>query len=300
LSISKTVSLLAILFCLMTHHKPLQELFEDLPGTVLDWKKSDPCQFYDPDTLFDYINGGAELYLSYGFKRLLSCRYQSAKHSDITVDIFDMGHSYRAFGVFSHSRESVDDSIGQGCEYGGGLMIFWKGRYYVSIMAYPETGKSRQSVFQIARILAGSIPDEGPLPPILELIPRKGLIRESIRYFRHYIWLNSHYFISNRNILHIDERAEAVLARYSRKQGKHFLLLVVYPDEEKARDAQKSFKKEYLKDSDLDTGQVGQNNWAGSRIDGNRLWMIFKAGSRQMINNLFGELSDGFKNGLKP
>jgi hypothetical protein len=275
----------------MAQHNPYKKLFAELPDTVSEWRKPPSFQSYGPSTLFEYINGGAELYLSYGFKHLLSCQYTADNLPDIMVDIFDMGNSYRAYGIFSHSRETCDDSIGQGCEYGGGLMIFWKGQYYVSILAYPETEDARQCIFQIARKIADSIGEKGVLPPVLNRLPQKHLVRETIRYFNHYIWLNSHYFISNDNILHIDQQTEAVLAQYARKSGKYFLLLVVYPNSEKAERACSDFRKQYLNEPSYTIKRIKENSWAGCKIDENRLWLIFNAVSKKRITDIFNGIS---------
>ena len=282
--------LLATAICLMPQQKPLEELFSRMPEAVSTWSKPSTFQTYGPDTLYDYINGGAELYLSYGFKRLLSCQYSGNNLPDITVDLFDMGTSYQAYGIFSHSRESIDDTIGQGCEYGGGLLVFWKGQFYVSILVFPETDLARESIFKIARKLADSIPNDGPLPPVLNMLPEKHLVHESIRYFNHHIWLNSYYFISNENILHIDKQTEAVMAQYSGQSGKYVLLLVVYPDSEKARKAQADFRKHYLKEASAPIKIAGDNSWAGCKRVQNRLWLVLNAGSKKIISDVFSEI----------
>ena len=93
----------------------------------------------------------------------------------------------------TRGRPSHTD-LGQGSEYAAGLLTFWKDRYYVSILAYPETPATRDIVFQLGRAIAGAIPNEGPLPPILDRLPAEGLMPETVRYFHHYIWLNSFLF----------------------------------------------------------------------------------------------------------
>jgi len=188
-----------------------------LPDELLGWRTvPDERVVYDRESLYDYIDGGAELYLSYGFHHLASCKYVQLDEPDIVVDLFDMGTSQNAFGVFSQSREVIEDAFGQGSQYTEGLLLFWKGRYYVSILASPETGRSKDAVFELARTIASAIPDEGPLPDVLARLPREGLVEESVRYFRHYIWLNSHYYVADENILHIEDTTHAVLAKYRR------------------------------------------------------------------------------------
>jgi hypothetical protein len=122
-----------------------------LPDKIEGWNIAENDHTYNPETLYDYINGGAELYISYGFNEVLSRRYTKYEQPDIVVDIFDMGTSQNAYGTFSHSRETLDRTFGQGSEYAEGLLLFWKDRYFVSILTFPETAESKEAIFQLAR-----------------------------------------------------------------------------------------------------------------------------------------------------
>ncbi|MFB0515893.1 MAG: DUF6599 family protein, partial [Candidatus Neomarinimicrobiota bacterium] len=106
-----------------------------LPDTVEGWKIGRRDREYDHTNLYDYLNGGAELYLSYGFQGLINRTYTQPGQPEIFVDIFDMGNSRNAFGVFSHSRESIEAAYGQGSQYYGGSLVFWKDAYFVSLLA---------------------------------------------------------------------------------------------------------------------------------------------------------------------
>ncbi len=257
-----------------------------LPAEIGGWVSSED-QTYDRDNLFDYINGGAELYLSYDFDRMASRTYVRSNQPDIVVDVFDMKHSRNAFGVFSHARETIEDSFGQGSQYTEGLLMFWKDRYFVSILASPETPEAREFIHDIARRIEASIEETGPLPVILELVPPDGLIEESVRFFFHYVWLNSHYYIADENILLIDEDTEAVLAAYPREEGRVFLVLVSYREEGKAQAARDSFFRNYLPDSSRDSAvQIEDGSWTGCRLDRDLLVAVFNAPSRQRVDEL--------------
>jgi len=82
-----------------------------LPGAVGDWRVTEPDQTYDRENLYTYIDGGAELYLSYGFKKVVNRKYSNPGQPRIVLDLFDMGTSQNAFGVFAHSRETVDSTF---------------------------------------------------------------------------------------------------------------------------------------------------------------------------------------------
>jgi hypothetical protein len=264
----------------------LTALTDRLPAEILGWKKSAAGDIYNPDNLFEYINGGAELYISYDFKHLVARTYKKEGFDDIKIDIFDMGNSYNAFGVFCHSREAVDRFVAPDVEseYAAGLLTFWKGRYYVSILAYPETAEKKNIVQTAARSLARRIKEESSKPPLVELLPQENLDSRSIRYFRHYIWLNSHYFVSHKNILNMDKSTEAVLARYKLGgEGKYasVLLFVTYPDPAKAENAYRSFSSQFLTDAEGGFKQMEDRRWTGAVKDRNRVSIVFNAPTLQ-------------------
>lgn len=271
----------------------LENLSSVLPAEVSGWKKAGPPEAYDKSNLFDYIDGGAELYISYNFQKLLAVRYKGTGDEEIVIDMFDMGNSYNAFGLFSHGREREDGLAGQGSEYNAGLLTFWKDRFYVSILAYPETEAKKEIVLGLGRTLANAIPKEGQWPPVIGLLPQPNLIPESVRYFHHYIWLNSHFFIANENILLIDDETQAVLAKYKTENKPLHLLIALYKDGTKAKEAGQSFLRNYLPDAGEGMSRLPDGRWTGIRVEGNRLSIVFNAPSREAAISQLDRIGPG-------
>jgi hypothetical protein len=249
-----------------------------VPGAVEGWTIALEDKSYTPVTLHEYINGGAELYISYGFKQSFSRKYIIKDQSNILVDLFDMGTSKNAFGVFSYTRETEDRLFGQGSQYVSGSLLFWKDRYFVSIFASPETVQSKEAVFRIAEKIETAISVDGPLPGILELLPKDRLIHESIFYFHHHIWLNAYYFIAHENILHVDSNTEAVFAKYNTPEIKSILLIIKYPSETESKRASSDFIKHYLPElSKTATVKTKNNTWTGLKHVRKYLVIFFNA-----------------------
>ena len=254
------------------------DLTVSLPATIEDWKISAKDQIYNRENLYKYINGGAELYISYGFKKVINRTYSKREQPDIVVDLFDMGTSHNAFGVFSHSRETIDNTFGQGSQYTQGQLLFWKNHFFVSILASPETVESKKAVFNIAGKIEKSIKGKGPLPEILTYLPQRSLVRESIRYFHHYIWLNSHYFVSDQNILHVNENTDALLVKYGERMKRYILLLVKYKNDKDAGVAYNDFIENYMpRLSGEDVIQIEDGTWTACHLAGNYLIIVFNA-----------------------
>jgi hypothetical protein len=259
--------------------KGTSDLARLLPDTLQGWKVRGEDKRYSTDTLYDYIDGGAELYLSYGFKGVVNRTYVKPNQPDMVVDIFDMDTSQNAYGVFSHSMETVETTFGQGSQSSEGLVLFWKGPYYISIMAHPETPESKKALFDLAKKIDGAIVEEGPLPSLLNLLPERALAKESIRSFHHHAWLNSHYFIADQNILNIDDHTtDALLAKYGEGKNRSLLLLVQYMDDIAAQRAYTNFLRQYLPElSQKQSVQIEDGTWTACHLAGNLLIAVFNA-----------------------
>jgi hypothetical protein len=200
------------------------------PAEVQGWTLAPGTESYTPDDLYKYIDGASELYISYGFRKLSTRRYEQAGWPEITVDLFDMGSYGNAFGIFAHSQEAPAHEVGQDSEYLDGLLRFWQGSYYVSILCSPETPESQTAVMALGRQIAQRLPRAEGRPEALSLLPENGLIQASIRYFRHHAWQNAYVFLASENILNIGPKSEAILAKYGQGEQRPVVLLVLYPD----------------------------------------------------------------------
>lgn len=257
-----------------------------LPDDVEHWTREQE-QVYTPQTLYNYIDGGAELYLSYNFRQMVNRVYSRPGQPDLQVDLFDMGTSREAFGVFSHSREAVDTAFGQGSQYVPGLLLFWKDRYYISILASPETDESRAAMHRIAATIDQRILSTGPLPDILEMLPGDSLVHGSIRYFHHHIWLNSYYYITEDNILDIDGTTDALLAKYGSRGHYRYLLLVRYPDASRAEAAHQNFRRHYLPEGgESSIIQIEDGTFTGCQVTGRYFAAVLGARKAAAVHQL--------------
>jgi len=227
------------------------EMKKLLPQEILAYKSDGKDEFYDRQTTFRYMDGAAELYRSFTFKLLLVRRYLKANAPAIIVELFDMGLAEEAFGIFTFETGGEDAGVGQGSDYGGGLLRFWKGKFFINVYAEQEAPSTKQDVLEIAQSIARSLGHEGQKPKLIHYLPQEGLSERSIRYFHLHQSLNYHYFVSHQNILRLGEKTNAVLASYLLPQTKDktFLLLIRYPTKKLAGEALQSFVKAYLPES---------------------------------------------------
>jgi hypothetical protein len=222
-----------------------------LPAEAAGWKWDGKEMKYDSKSVFKYMDGAAELYLAYGFQNLRVRRFEKPNQPPITLELYDMASSENAYGVFSFERQDEAVGIGQGSEFGGGLLRFWKGKYFASTYADGGGVEVESAILTMGRTTADLIKEMGPEPKLVGLIPGKdlGLVDRSVRYLKSHVLLNQRFFIAHQNILNLSQRTEAVLAQYIREKQKTHLLLIRYPDVKEAKDAYQSFMGAYLPDA---------------------------------------------------
>jgi len=277
------------IFCMASNSLAitLEELRSGLPVQIMTWSKDAVDKLYTPQTIFDYINGGAEVYKAYNMRRCLSRRYTTSGGPAIVLDAFDMGTSEDAYGVFTHDPAGEAIQLGQNGRLRPGWLNFWKDRHYISIYSEEETPAAQKAVRMLGKKVDALITDRGTRPKIIERLPADGLLESSIRYLHHPVILNYHYYLSDENLLHLSSETDAVLAEYEGLNGKALVLLISYPRSSIAADAYTDFNRHYLEQVDNKGAVLLENNaWSASKINGRLLVIILEADSRQLAETL--------------
>jgi len=261
-----------------------------LPAEAAGWTWDGKEKKYNSKTLFDYIDGAAELYLAYGFQGLNVRKFEKSNQPPVTVEVYEMASSEDAYGLFSFERQDEAVGIGQGSEFGAGLLRFWKGKYFVSIYADGGGAEAESAILTMGRATADLIQGIGQEPELVDLIPGKdlGLIDRSVRYLNSHILLNQRVFIAHENILNLSRRTEAVLAQYVREKQKTHMLLIRYPSVKGATDAYQSFMGAYLPDAGgKDLLKTEDQKWTMARQRGEVVIAVFGAPTAADAEALF-------------
>jgi len=163
---------------------------ESLLPQLKDWSPSEDPQSYFPESLFEYINGAAEIYLSYEFKELIVAQYQKAgSPANLSVEIYDMAAGRNAFGIYSAERfpDNRFIEIGSQGYIEEGTLNFLVGRYYVKLLCFDceeEATELRRFAGDIVRLAEqepgfpvqfSAFPEAGRLPHTDKFILRNVL-----------------------------------------------------------------------------------------------------------------------------
>jgi hypothetical protein len=154
----------------------------DFP-VVQGWERSPETERYLPDNLYEYIDGAAEAYLSFGFKELETAEYIAGK-SSVLVEVYRHATPEDAFGIYARERprEGPFESVGYQGYRSGEIFCLVASDYYIKILGNRLGGNEPVILENFARKIADQIPDADAAPRLLQVFPRDSLIRNSEAY----------------------------------------------------------------------------------------------------------------------
>ena len=157
------------------------------PGFTPDWVMKERVTLYNSDTLFDHIDGEAELYFPYGFDMLATVTYLNKKNPEVwvVVDVYRMGSLLDAFGIYSNYRkaDAVGTLIGAEGFVSSSQMMFYQDRYFVMIQVTGTTSLEQDLFVACGRTVSRNLPPNAGHPRELEvLVGIPGVVTKSERY----------------------------------------------------------------------------------------------------------------------
>ncbi len=150
------------------------------------WTTAEGPIEYGPEDLYDYLNGAAERYLSFGFVQALHVRYEieGDDRSGITLDLYDMGSDQGAFDIYSMGRRRDSPAFDWGAEGSAGANAAqaWQGGTFVHGVADYEESSAVSVLHGMIRDVTAKIPGGGSRPAVLDPLPDHGLVPRSEQY----------------------------------------------------------------------------------------------------------------------
>ena len=206
------------------------------PEAIGEWKRiSNPVTYEGKEKLYEYINGGAEPYLSYSFIRVSTVEYQKTTDKKAFVDVWEFSSSDDAFGVFSKDSAGSDINLGNGSALLNNYLYIWNDTYFIRIE--PREGNVlTDDVTLVGKTILSLMPYKKlRLPSAMSYLPQQHLIKESIKFFHKKIILDNIYISENfieENVFHLSEKTDAVVAEYKFDNDTETfkLIIIKYPD----------------------------------------------------------------------
>lgn len=158
----------------------------ELPAPPPGWRLAEGPTEYRPDTLWEYLDGGAPPYVSFGLQRLIHGRYERDGEAGgaVTLDVFSMGSDLGAFGIYSRGRAPDDPPRDWGAEgyRTANAAAAWKGSRYVHAEADDAQPESIALMEALVAAACDAVPGPPAPPGLLQVLPLEGRVRRSERY----------------------------------------------------------------------------------------------------------------------
>jgi hypothetical protein len=148
------------------------------------WTLQGEPQIFSPQTLFEYINGAADLYLDYEFQELAVAEYKGKEKARVVVEIYRHQDPTQAFGIYSQERLAEAEYLDLGDQgyYEPGVANFLNGPYYVKISGFNIGQEEEKVLVNLARKVQETLGRNASLPPILASFPEEGKKKNSEKF----------------------------------------------------------------------------------------------------------------------
>ena len=240
-----------------------------------------PASFYSPDNLYEYMDGGADIFVLYGVKTMLHLEAKVGT-VDVTVDIFDMGSPNAAFGMYAAERSPEYDFIAMGVEgyRNKGILNFVQGRYYIKLAGF---GDGADAVLESwGKSLSARMGSDTALPEMLSHLPS------------HHRKPHSEQYIPNEPLGH-SFLGPAYVASYEFNGQESKLIVTVAENESNARERLKQLGDHFSKTGecaaapDIEAGAIrGKNSFEGTfvaKVQGHLLLLGLESDCRQSTSS---------------
>lgn len=195
------------------------------------WNPIGDPQTAEGDDLFHLINGGAEIYHEYGFKRAVIQSYKHTNGLSLNIEIYEMEDPWSAYGVYSFKTGSKgkEKDVGMDALLEDYYLNFWKGEFVVTLIGFDTSPATQQALLEFAEKIESTLPErDRDYPPLINFL--KNQAPESIRrvYLEGNLALYNQYEFDTENIFGIKKGAVSYFS-------DHILFLFEYNSQSTAQ-----------------------------------------------------------------
>ena len=207
-------------------------------GFAPGWVKADAQRTFGGSRLFDHIDGGAELYLEFGFKTLALQRYAKGE-DELVLEVYEMTGPESALGLYlmKCGVETPQAAIAARNSSEAAQFTILKGRYFLHVNNASGRDDLLPAMAALANRSLETVPNDLPAD-LLSMLPAEGLVPDSAALFRGPVALQAVFTLGEGDIL--DQRGEVfgVSGAYEEpRYGRSAFILVAYPDAARAAGA---------------------------------------------------------------
>jgi len=199
-------------------------------AAVAGWKKSEAARVFGGADLYGYIDGGAELFLEFGFDRLTLQKFRSGPN-ELAVEIYRMADPVAATGIYlmKCGKPTRDPSFASRHTITRHQLLFVRERYFVTVNNLSGGDTVGADLLKFGRAVASALPADR-VPVELSRVPVQGMVAGSERLVRGPFGLQSIFTLGDGDVLQLGGHIVGVADDVRDESGERTRLVVVYPD----------------------------------------------------------------------
>jgi len=254
--ISMNKLMLAMLL-LVSAFSPIRAAVEDCarlipPDGLPGWTRDNEILWFSAEDLWQHINGAAEQFLAYGCQGACVSHYRGPDGTgEISVELYALADTLNAFGIWASeaapNAESVN--IGGGACIDGPMLLFFSGKYYVKLQAFPAGELMAKALRDLAARISSGLPG-GEFPGVFARFPTEGLVARPFGYIP-------------QGILGLRELTAAYSARYRSGSSEFTVFLFERQDPSEAQALVEAVRKHLADRGETPPTEAGAGEFAG-------------------------------------
>jgi hypothetical protein len=104
--------------------------------------------------MYDYMDGGAELYFNHGWQVLIAADLSGQKDREFKIELYRVATHQNALDLLQTQVDLGDTvQVGEKSYYGSGMIVWIQGNYYIRLWTWDEYDNVKEDLTQIANIL---------------------------------------------------------------------------------------------------------------------------------------------------
>jgi hypothetical protein len=202
---------------------------------IQGWKKDDQTLHFQKDNLFDYINGGAEIFHEFGFKDLIVQSYKNGEE-EIVLELYQMESSESALAIYL-TRKGKENPVKDISARSTGKryqFTILRGPYLIQVNNFSGNEMLIPTMTKLIQPVLTEIP-EGNYYNIFENLPKENLVKGSERLIRGIYSLQPIFTFGEGDIFQLDGKIFGVIGDYKNENGECYSQIIIeYPDTKKS------------------------------------------------------------------
>jgi len=211
---------------------------------VNGWTKPVKPLVYNRESLSDYNDGDAEVFLELGFQQLQVQQYKNG-NAEVDLEAYEFASPNGALGIYlmKCGKEAPAAVVGTRNTVSETQLLAVKGNCFIQVMNYTDGGKETAVMTKLAQQALANLSASDTTTALLQL-PKAQMQPGSEHVFSGPLSLQAFYRLGKGDVLQLQSKIFGAAAKYTDSDRNTYTFVIVpYPDATSAQSAFANFQK---------------------------------------------------------